>query len=191
MSMQLPRRAQALLIALVLVIAPRVFAQATLQGLGDLPGGQIFSEAWGVSADGSVVVGDSMISGHVLFGATYAAFLWHPSTGMINIYSLGGIGTTCRAYAASADGSVIVGVADYGVLSPTQIVAFIYDETGAHEIGDLPGGPSGSARAAARGVCADGTIVAGQGESTLGAEPFKYTTADGFLGLGDLPGGTF
>jgi probable HAF family extracellular repeat protein len=138
-------------------------------------------------------VGASIVNGNVLFGGTYAAFRWTAQTGLVDIYNLGGIGTVCRAYAANSDGTVVVGMADYGVLSPTQIVAFIWrEELGTMEIGDLPGGPSGSARAAARGVSGDGTIVAGQGESDNGAEPFRYTVATStFLGLGDLPGGAF
>jgi probable HAF family extracellular repeat protein len=162
-------------------------------GLGDLDGGMIYSEAWGVSADGSTVVGASITNGHILFGATYGAFRWTAGGGLEDIYNLGGIGTTCRAYAVNRDGSVIVGMADYGVLTPTQIVAFVWTPgDGALEIGDLPGGPSGSSRSAARGVSADGSVIAGQGESDSGAEPFRYTVANStFQGLGDLPGGAF
>ncbi len=173
--------------------AGAALAQPSFTPLGDLPGGQAYSDAWGVSADGSTVVGSSIISGNIIFGGTHAAFRWTEEAGIVDIYSLGGIGTICRAYAANADGTRVVGMADYGVLSPTQIVAFIWTSgVGAVEIGDLPGGPSGSARAAARGVSADGAIVAGQGESDFGAEPFRYTVASAtFLGLGDLPGGKF
>jgi probable HAF family extracellular repeat protein len=169
-----------------------VNAQSSFHGLGDLPGGQFLSEAWGVSGDGSVVVGASIISGNVLFGGTYAAFRWSQELGLQDIYDLGGIGTVCRAYAVNGDGSVVVGSADYGVLGPTNIVAFVWTSAnGTVEIGDLPGGPNPN-RAAARGVSQDGMIVAGQGESDNGAEPFRYTRATStFLGLGDLPGGTF
>ena len=175
-----------------LACAPAL-AQPSFMGLGDLPGGSFHSEAWGVSADGSTVVGASIVNGNVLFGGTYAAFRWTAATGIVDIYDLGGIGTVCRAYAVIADGSTVVGGADYGTLSPTQSVAFLWrNEIGTVEIGDLPGGPSGSARAAARGVSADGSIIAGQGESDNGAEAFRYTVATStFLGLGDLPGGSF
>src|SRR5580765_4327314 len=129
-------------VSALVAIASLVDAQPSLTGLGDLPGGQVYSEAWGVSADGATIVGASIVNGNVLFGGTYAAFAWTAGTGMQDIYDLGGIGTVCKAYAVSANGSVIVGSADYGVLSPTQMVAFIWtDETGAVEIGDLPGGP--------------------------------------------------
>jgi probable HAF family extracellular repeat protein len=178
--------------AALLIVAP-AWAQPSFTPLGDLPGGSAHSEAWGVSADGNTVVGASIISGNVLFGGTYAAFAWTAQTGITDIYHLEIIGSICRAYAANANGSVIVGSADYGVISPTQIVAFIWtEETGTVEIGDLPGGASGSPRSYARGVSADGTIIAGQGESDSGNDAFRYTTADDvFLGLGDLAGGDF
>src|SRR5262245_54295758 len=89
------------------VAAGGAFAQPSFTPLGDLKGGQNFSDAWGASGDGSTVVGSSIISGHVLFGGTYAAFRWTAATGLADIYSLGGIGTICRAYAASADGSTV------------------------------------------------------------------------------------
>jgi probable HAF family extracellular repeat protein len=167
-------------------------AQPNFRGMGDLPGGQNFSEVWGVSADGAVVVGDSIVSGNVLFGGTYAAFRWDDELGLQDIYNLGGIGTICRSYAVNSNGSVVVGSADYGVLGLTQIYAFVWTSaSGTQEIGDLPGGTS-PGRAAARGVSGDGQIVAGQGESDNGAEPFRYTRNDAtWLGLGDLPGGTF
>jgi probable HAF family extracellular repeat protein len=167
-------------------------AQVSFTGLGDLPGGQYFSEAWGVSADGNVVVGDSIVSGNVLFGGTYAAIKWTASHGIDDIYDLQSVGTICRAYAANADGSVIVGMADHGVLGQPDIEALLWtSDFGGHEIGDLPGGPN-PARAAARAVSRDGQIVAGQGESDNGAEPFRYQVSDGtWLGLGDLPGGAF
>jgi probable HAF family extracellular repeat protein len=179
--------------AMVLLACTSSLAQPAFTGLGDLPGGSFYSEAWGVSRDGTTVVGASIINGNVLFGGTYAAFRWTAATGMVDIYDLGTVGTVCRAYAVNGDGSVVVGSACYGQLTPTQTVAFYWTPVdGAVEIGDLPGGPSGSPRAAARGVSADGMIIAGQGESDSGAEPFRYTRADStFLGLGDLPGGTF
>ena len=76
---------------------------ATFRGLGDLPGGAVLSEATGVSADGSVVVGKSASS---LSAAE--AFRWTPGHAMV------GLGLVQDAlYSAasdvSADGSVVVG----------------------------------------------------------------------------------
>ncbi|MCI0365054.1 MAG: hypothetical protein L0219_14345 [Phycisphaerales bacterium] len=179
-------------IALTAAVSGPAFAWPSFTPLGDLPGGSAHSEAWGVSADGSTVVGASIISGNIIFGGTYAAFRWTASTGLVDIYNLGGIGTICRGYGVNAEGSVVVGMADYGVMSSTGIVAFIWSEaTGVIEIGDLPGGTYASL-SAARGISADAAIIAGQGESEFGPEPFRFTTADfTFFGLGDLKGGAF
>ena len=54
-------------------------------------------------------------------------------------------------------------------------------------LGSLPGG-SGSV---ARGVSADGVVVVGTSGSDLGDQAFRWTEADGMVGLGDLPGGSF
>ena len=54
-------RTQVVLVALLLLGASRAVA-ATLQPLGDLPGGAFVSIALGVSADGSVVGGGGGVS---------------------------------------------------------------------------------------------------------------------------------
>ena len=48
-------------------------------------------------------------------------------------------------------------------------------------LGDLPGGGFSSF---AYDVSADGSIVVGQGLSASGAEAFRWTMADGMIGLG-------
>jgi uncharacterized membrane protein len=175
--------------ALLLAISGTAAAQPTFTGLGDLPGGQFYSEAWGVSADGSAVVGGSIINGNVLFGGTFAAFRWTAATGMVDIYDVGGIGTVCKAYAASPDGNMVVGVAAYGTLS-SYSAAFIWrPEVGAVEIGDIDGG---AVNGAARGLSANGLFIAGQGQSDLGTEGWRYdVTQSTFQGVGSLGGTPF
>jgi probable HAF family extracellular repeat protein len=76
---------------------------ASFQGLGDLPGGSFYSKAYGVSANGSVVVG----------GATSAsgaeAFRWTSGGGMVGLGDLPGGNFMSSAFDVSADGSVVVG----------------------------------------------------------------------------------
>ena len=84
-------------------------------GLGDLPGGppgiEFFSEAWAVSDDGSVVVGES--HGHL----GDEAFIWTRETGMRSISDLiieqgddvSHWEKLDDARAISSDGSIIVG----------------------------------------------------------------------------------
>lgn len=71
--------------------------------LGDLPGGNFYSQAFGISGDGSVVVGYSVS------GSGNEAFRWTSGTGMIGLGDLPGGQFESRALAASGDGSIIVG----------------------------------------------------------------------------------
>ena len=81
------------------------YGQPTLRGLGDLPGGAFRSEAYDVSADGSVVVGTS----HSENG--WEAFRWTTQTGMVGLGDLPGGGFSSLAYSVSGNGGVIVGQA--------------------------------------------------------------------------------
>jgi probable HAF family extracellular repeat protein len=71
-------------------------------GLGSLPGGRGGSDAFGVSADGSVVVGQA--GGNLI----NEAFRWTSAGGMVGLGSLPGDDLS-TAYGASAGGSVVVG----------------------------------------------------------------------------------
>ncbi|HDZ68804.1 MAG TPA: PEP-CTERM sorting domain-containing protein, partial [Phycisphaerales bacterium] len=75
----------------------------SFQGLGDLPGGGFWSNAVGVSADGSVVVGRG-------FSASgFEAFRWENGV-MIGLGDLPGDGFYSNAFDVSANGSVVVGI---------------------------------------------------------------------------------
>src|SRR5262249_7563742 len=93
-------------LAAIAFLDARAPAQPSFTPLGDLPGGAVVSKVWGISADGSTVVGDSIIAGTILFSGKYAAFAWTAKTGLQDIYHLEGSGTICRAYAANATGSM-------------------------------------------------------------------------------------
>jgi probable HAF family extracellular repeat protein len=85
-------------------------------GLGDLPGGDFYSLAYGVSADGSVIVGQANTGSE-------EAFLWTPSLGMVNLrdylmaHGVRGLESwrLIRAFDVSADGLTIVGAGSNGV----------------------------------------------------------------------------
>jgi probable HAF family extracellular repeat protein len=178
-------------------------------GLGDLPGGVASSLAFGVSGDGSVVVGSSD-SGD----PSNEAFVWTQATGMVGLGGRGeasavsgdgrvvvGVdhdsgafrwtiedGSTfiadvpSHAHDVSADGSVIVGQAPL----PTGLAeAFVWSESsGVMRLGDLGGDPEISS--SARGVSNDGTIVVGIAASTEGQQSFRWTAAEGMVGIGSL-----
>ena len=67
----------------LVVGAPPSLAQPSFQGLGDLPGGPFESAAFGISADGTTVVGRgrSSVNG-------YQAFKWTQSGGMVGLGGL-------------------------------------------------------------------------------------------------------
>jgi probable HAF family extracellular repeat protein len=80
--------------------------QLGMVSLGHLPGqgGFEVSHAWGVSPDGSFIVGDA----HDVDQNT-EAFRWTSATGMVGLGDLPGGGTSSIARGVSADGSVVVG----------------------------------------------------------------------------------
>ena len=177
---------------------------AGFQGLGDLPGGSFYCWAWGVSADGSVVVGrSSSASGG-------EAFRWEGGE-MAGLGDLPGGSFGSYAYGVSADGLVVVGgsksggeafrwtdLNGNGLADPNEKLDY-HPEFG---LGDLPGGSFGSR---AWGVSADGSVVVGRSRSASGGEAFRWTDLNGNglvdpnekldyhpeFGLGDLPGGGF
>ena len=139
-------------------------------GLGFLPGATGFplSVALGVSGDGAVVVGKA-------YNTTGApeAFRWTSAAGMVGLGYLAGGGNNSEAWAASADGSVIVGEA----VSQAGSEAFRWTTTGGMVgLSDLPGGPYHS-RALA--VSADGSVVVGYCYPGDFGEAFVWDQAHG------------
>jgi len=169
-----------------------------MTGLGHLPGSTLQSSyAWAVSADGSVVVGQSYVS------AGYQAFRWTAAAGMTGLPLLPGKDSTGAA-GVSADGSVVVGFAyDHASIifpAPSSHLlaqAFRWTESGGTVgLGFLPNDSASSAAA----VSADGRVVVGrswiaQGPSWLPYQEthraFRWSESEGMVGLGAIPGGNF
>ncbi len=157
---------------------------AEFLALGDLPGGEDWSEVGGVSADGTTVVGTSDSDNGT------EAFYWTRETGIVGIGDLAGGSFSSRARAVSADGNCIVGVSR----SSRGNEAFRYFRStgGWYGLGDLPGNDFSSS---ATGVNADGGVVVGDsiGYGGLGGaiEGFRWVAGSGMTGLGDLAGGSF
>jgi len=156
-------------------------------GLGDLPGGEAGSYAFGVSADGSVVVG----YGHTAAGIE--AFRWTSGGGMVGLGDLPGGLVYSYATGVSADGSVVAGpsMSANGTVTPSLIGTETFRWTadgGMVGLGDLPGGIFDSS---ARGISADGLVVVGVSAYSASAqEAFRWTVGGGMVGLGYLPGGS-
>jgi len=186
-------------------------AGPSFEGLGDLPGGFFGSVAYGVSADGSVVVGASVIDSPWPSPDLWEAFRWENGV-MSGLGALPGGIFDSVALDVSADGSVVVGQSnensafrwENGVMS--ALAAFIaYDvsadgsvvvgtpafrwENGVMTmLGYLPGG----ALSGCYGVSADGSVAVGISGSINGDEAFRWQngvmTALGFLPGASVPG---
>jgi probable HAF family extracellular repeat protein len=165
------RRYLPVLVACCALTTPSLIA-ATLTPLGYLPGDSFYSRPYGVSADGTVVVGYSSSA----IGTE--AFRWNGGT----MTGLGG-SYTAIAYGISSDGNTVAG-AGY---SANGTEAFRLTGGILTGLGDLPGGRFDSI---ALGISADGYTVAGVSDSVNGTEAFRWNGGT-MTGLGDLPGGGF
>jgi probable HAF family extracellular repeat protein len=145
--------------------------------LGSAKGDGGFSRAFGVSADGSVVVGESDSP-----SGQRDPFVW---TAVGGFQDLGFLGS---AYAVTADGSVVVGHANYRS-------AFLWTQSGGmQDLGALPGFTD----AEATGVSDDGQVVVGisaprpLSRNNLGYDydidclPFVWTAAKGMQDLNQV-----
>ncbi|MGE3109193.1 MAG: GC-type dockerin domain-anchored protein [Phycisphaerales bacterium] len=145
-----------------------------VRSLGDLTGGNAWSDAYGVSANGQVVVGQSFSP----MGPQ--AFVWTDDAGMIGLGDLPGGSFDSAALAVSANGLVIVGVAT----SAQGPQAFRWTaQSGMVGLGDLPGGAFGSEALA---VSADGTVIVGRSLTANGYEAFIWDAASGMRNLRSL-----
>jgi probable HAF family extracellular repeat protein len=137
-------------------------------GLGDLPGGEYRSTAERVSADGSVIVGDSeSTSGR-------EAFRWTSGEGMIGLGDLPGGPFESSALGVSADGSVIVG-RSFSAAYPTEAFRWTRAE-----------GMVGLGGSSAYAVSADGSVIVGEAISDSGPEAVIWTPVDGMVSIRSL-----
>jgi probable HAF family extracellular repeat protein len=154
----------------------RWMAATGLVVLGNLPGGN-YATAYGVSADGAVVVGSGQNA-----TSHQEAFRWTSTNGMVGLGTIAG-GTTSQALGVSANGSVVVGYSS----NATNDEAFRWTASGMVGLGLLPGGTFSRATA----VSPDGSIVVGYSDSNSGTQAFQWTALTGMVGLGQLAGTTY
>lgn len=174
----------------------RAFRWTREEGLFDLgalptaPSGLEMSLAYGVSVDGSVVVGTALYGVSPVGTVAFRAFRWTAEGGLQDLGQLDGY-VSSGARAASADGSVIVG-RGYGVFAFSPKEAFRWTaQSGLVGLGDLAGDLTYSS-SGATAVSADGEVVVGAANQTdVESQAFRWNMAAGMTGLGDLPGGAF
>jgi probable HAF family extracellular repeat protein len=146
-------------------------------GLGELSGGDYFSTATGVSANGDVIVG----IGHSELGSE--AFRWTEETGLIGLSDLSGGYFGSFAEGVSANGRVVVG-SSFSEMSDGTLEAFRWtDALGMQPLGDLAGG---SFESGAFGVSPDGSIVLGFSDREDGEKAFVWDESHGMRDLQEL-----
>jgi probable HAF family extracellular repeat protein len=144
-----------------------------MQDLGTLGGRE--SWAYGVSAEGSVVVGMAYNA-----GGDSRAFRWTAAGGMQNLGTLPEYGESA-AYGVSGDGSVVVGAALSGGV-PSR--AFRWTAAGGMQYLDtLPGYEWSQALS----VSAEGSVVVGWALNASGdSRAFRWTAAGGMQDINQL-----
>jgi len=209
------------LLVLCAVLAPSIAfgSSYAFLPLGHLSGQNPISYAFGISADGSTVVGasgnrpfrwtaaeglvglespltdsvsvafaasanGSMIVGRAMNTAAVGSFLfqWSPPAGTVTLGP-----PSSEARAVSADGSIVAGWRFEG----GSDVAARWEDGNELLLGKLSGG-TGPSRAF--GISANGQVIVGLSDSANSGnevEAFRWTAAEGMVGLGDLPGGLF
>jgi probable HAF family extracellular repeat protein len=135
-----------------------------MMGLGFMDPNSRFSEATGVSADGSVIVGRSWV------GLITEAFRWTSADGLKRLGPLDPNSPYSGAHDVSADGSVVVGISDREAFRWTTL-------EGMSGLGFLDSGDSVSEAIAAS---ASALVVVGKS----GIHAFRWTAVEGMVSLG-------
>jgi len=154
-----------------------------LQAIGDLPGGSLRSEAFGVSGDGSVIAGSS--SSALSYGHSpyyYEPFVWSAASGMQPLGFIPGTnGKGGTATQVSGNGAVIVGSSTgQNGTSPFRWSA----ASGMVDLGDL--GPSWGNQDTAIDVNSDGSVIVGMNQLRFDRTAFLWTSTGGMRSLGSL-----
>lgn len=134
------------------------FKDGIFSVLGNLDGGEIWSQAINISGDGKVIVGRGSSA------AGLEAFRWTSDEGMIALGDLAGGHVNSIAWDVSANGSVVVGMGQ----TEAGDEAFIWTEAaGLRRLADVliakGGDVTGWELNNARGISADGLWVVGDG----------------------------
>lgn len=150
-------------------------AAAWLSGittLGDLSGGDFYSDAFGISSHDDVVGRGTGADGS-------QAFLWSGGV-MSGLGYLPGGSSNSAATAITPDGSVVVGYSN----SSAGIQAFRWTQAGGMVgLGDLP---SGFFESQATAVSADGSVIVVHSNTALGVETFVWDSARGMRNLREI-----
>ena len=154
-------------------------ATPSFRALGDLPGGDVHSEALAVSDDGHVVVGRSSSARF-----TEEGFVWAGADTLTPLLGAGLIPVASEPRALTATGDVVAG--KIGIAGGFEAARWTAG-TGWVGLGDIAGGTHISQ---ALGISASGSVLVGWGSSDAGFESVRWTAGTP-VAMGDLPGGVF
>ncbi|GIV15547.1 MAG: hypothetical protein KatS3mg022_0982 [Armatimonadota bacterium] len=170
----------------------RPFRWTIAEGMRDIgPSDSNLSIAYGVSADGSTVVGYMIPSA----GGSFRAFRWRADTGLqdLGLLPLAGYTAGMVALATSADGSVVVG---YGVHRRGYKRAFYWSlQDGIQPVLPFPNADV-VYQTIANGVSLDGRYIVGSADTVASDDNrihrvgFVWTREGGILSLNGLPSTT-
>jgi uncharacterized membrane protein len=132
-------------------------AQAVFEPLGSLPSVSPLSRAWGVSADGQIVVGESASPRS---GSDVEAFRKEDIGPLVGLGTLDPTYYASVAYAVSGDGAIAVGGSFFDATRVDQ--AFRWTADGMVGLGGFPPAPTSTQ---ALGANWDGSVVVGVGKS--------------------------
>ena len=154
-------------LVLIMVASTAMAQEASFAGIGFPPDTGTSSSAWGVSADGGVIVGQGT--------GPAGAMRWE--NGQMEILD----GFSHIGLSISADGRVIVGYGNQG----NGLEAYRWEDGVTIGLGDLPGG---NFESFAWDVSGDGSVVVGQSRGAAGDRPFRWED-DVMVELPAVPGG--
>ena len=159
-----------------------------LQALGMLPEYTASSQAFALSADGSVVVGQSLKED----GQTGRAFIWTAASGMQPLGEFPEWVTSSQASGISADGLTVVGVAvgrDPNYVGEKTLCFYWTAEEGFHLFGDFLPAHAVGTKCWAYGISGNGQVVVGEARYDIvnlqpALEGFRFTRDTGLMPLG-------
>lgn len=174
----------------VLLLALPAHAVPHVENLGTLPGprSSLTTEAQGISDDGNVAAGYSLVFDQRTSRAKQFAFRWSQQEGMRPLPYLAGGGGTASAQSVSADGRVIVGMSDGHAAQASRFWSHATrwrQGEQPYDLGTLPGADE----SAAFGVSSDGEYIVGYSKNRYDAlRAVRWQNNSPPLDLGTLGG---
>lgn len=151
--------------------------RVTNQPLLEIIGGGALTTNCVLSGDGTTVFGQEATDTGTV------GFVWHPGSALTPIAPNGGFNDFVPR-GISRDGRVVVGYSTNGggVRRATVWRAGAFTSLGVVDGDD-------TAQSEANGVSADGSVVVGRSDSSIGSQAFRWSAEGGLVGLGDFSTG--